>query len=84
MLPGYYSLSSNSMLLYSTASDIRVANVSRIGKASPIIKGLEQGSAVDFLYRKNLICWLDQAVELIQCAYYNGTVVGEKVSTNKQ
>lgn len=67
------------MLLYSTASDIRVANISKTGKVAAIIKGLEQGSAVDFLHSKNLVCWSDQTAELIQCANYNGTSAGEKV-----
>lgn len=77
---GYYSVASNPILLYSTASDIRVANLSRIGKANAIVKGLEQGSAVDFIHRSNLICWSDQTAELIQCMNYNETYSGEKVS----
>ncbi|XP_048481077.1 low-density lipoprotein receptor-related protein 6 [Plutella xylostella] len=78
-LKGYYSVASNTLLLYSTASDIRVANISKPNKVTTIIKGLEQGSAVDFLHRKNLICWSDQTEELIQCTNYNGTSAGEKV-----
>ncbi|XP_026739011.1 low-density lipoprotein receptor-related protein 6 [Trichoplusia ni] len=78
-LKGYYSVSSNPILLYSTASDIRVVNTSKIGKVNTIVKDLEQGSAVDFLHRKDLICWSDQTAELIQCMNYNETHVGEKV-----
>ncbi|XP_039745762.1 low-density lipoprotein receptor-related protein 6 [Pararge aegeria] len=80
-LKGYYSSSSinNPVLLYSTASDIRVANISKSGKINAIIKGLEQGSAVDFLCKKNLICWSDQTAELIQCMEYNNTHSGEKM-----
>ncbi|CAG4941600.1 unnamed protein product [Colias eurytheme] len=78
-LKGYYSSATNPVLLYSTAADIRVGNVSRLSKANPIIKGLEQGSAVDFLHRKDLICWSDQTAELIQCMQYNETYyAGEK------
>lgn len=79
-ITGYYSVASNPILLYSTASDIRVANLSRLGKANAIVKGLEQGSAVDFIHSKNLICWSDQTAELIQCMNYNETFSGEKVS----
>lgn len=78
-LPGYYSSTSNPVLLYSTASDIRVANTSKLGKINAIIKDLEQGSAVDFLCKNNLICWSDQTAELIQCMEYNDTHSGEKV-----
>lgn len=78
-LPGYYSSTSNPVLLYSTASDIRVANISKLGKINSIIKGLEQGSAVDFLCKSNLVCWSDQTAELIQCMEYNETHSGEKV-----
>lgn len=77
--PGYYSTTNNPVLLYSTASDIRVANTSKLGKINVIIKGLEQGSAVDFLHKKNTICWSDQTAELIQCMEYNDTHSGEKV-----
>lgn len=41
---------------------------------------LEQGAAVDFLYKKQLICWSEQIAELIQCMKYNDTYIGEKVS----
>lgn len=81
LISGYYSVSSNPILLYSTASDIRVVNIPKFGKATAIIKDLEQGSAVDFIYRKSLICWSDQTAELIQCMHYNETYSGEKVST---
>ncbi|XP_047545765.1 low-density lipoprotein receptor-related protein 6 [Vanessa atalanta] len=78
-LKGYYSSISNPVLLYTTASDIRVTNTSKLSKINAIIKGLEQGSAVDFLYRKSLVCWSDQTAELIQCMEYNNTHSGEKV-----
>lgn len=52
-----------------------------LSKVNTIVKDLEQGSAVDFLYSKNLICWSDQTAELIQCMKYNETYMGEKVST---
>ncbi|CAG9792217.1 unnamed protein product [Diatraea saccharalis] len=78
-LKGYYSVANNPILLYSTASDIRVANLSRLGKTNIVVKGLEQGSAVDFIYSKNLICWSDQTAELIQCMNYNDTYSGEKM-----
>ncbi|XP_072942283.1 low-density lipoprotein receptor-related protein 6 [Epargyreus clarus] len=77
-LKGYYSTTNNPVLLYSTSTDIRIANTSKLGKVNAIIKGLEQGSAVDFLYRKNLICWSDQTAELIQCMEYNNTHTGDK------
>ncbi|KAJ0179555.1 hypothetical protein K1T71_005267 [Dendrolimus kikuchii] len=78
-LKGYYSVASNPILLFSTASDIRVVNTLRLNKVNTIVKDLEQGSAVDFLYSKNLICWSDQTAELIQCMKYNETYIGEKV-----
>ncbi|XP_013174926.1 PREDICTED: low-density lipoprotein receptor-related protein 6 [Papilio xuthus] len=77
-LKGYYAVPNNPVLLYSTASDIRLLNVSKPGKVNPIIKGLEQGSAVDFLFTKDLICCSDQTAELIQCMTYNETYSGEK------
>ncbi|XP_041973077.1 low-density lipoprotein receptor-related protein 6 [Aricia agestis] len=63
----------NPVLLYSTTYDIRLANTSKLPRIDTVIKGLEQGSAVEFLYRKKLICWSDQNAELIQCAKYNET-----------
>lgn len=78
-LSGYYSSVSNPVLLYSTASNIRIVNTSKLVKYNAIIKGLEQGSAVDFLYRKNLVCWSEQTAELIQCMEYNSTHSGQKV-----
>lgn len=78
-LKGYYSVASNPMLLYSTASDIRVVNTSKLGKVNTIVKDLEQGSAVDFLHSKDLICWSDQTAELIQCVKYNETHIGDKI-----
>lgn len=77
---GFYAVVSNPILLYSTASDIRVVNTSKLSKVNTIVKDLEQGSAVDFLHRKDLICWSDQTAELIQCMSYNETHVGDKVS----
>ncbi|KOB75177.1 Low-density lipoprotein receptor-related protein 6 [Operophtera brumata] len=79
-LRGYYSLPSNPILLYSTTSDIRVSNTSRISKVNTVVNSLEQGAAVDFLHRKQLICWSDQTAELIQCMNYNDTHIGEKVT----
>ncbi|XP_063530568.1 low-density lipoprotein receptor-related protein 6 [Cydia strobilella] len=78
-LKGFYTVASNPVLLYSTGTDIRVANISKPGKVNTIIRGLVQGSAVDFLYKRNLICWSDQTDELIQCMNYNGTHSGEKM-----
>ena len=45
------------------------------------MKDLEQGSAVDFLHSKDLICCSDlrERAELIQCMSYNETHVGDKV-----
>ncbi|XP_060800869.1 low-density lipoprotein receptor-related protein 6 [Amyelois transitella] len=79
-LKGYYSVSSNPILLYSTANDIRVVNIPKFTKATAIVKDLEQGSAVDFIYRKSLICWSDQTAELIQCMHCNETHSGEKMN----
>ncbi|XP_037297388.1 LOW QUALITY PROTEIN: low-density lipoprotein receptor-related protein 6-like [Manduca sexta] len=78
-LKGYYSVASNPILLYSTASDIRIVNTSKLGKVNTIVKDLEHGSAVDFHYRKELVCWSDQNAELIQCMKYNETYIGEKI-----
>lgn len=58
--------------------------MSKPGKVNPIIKGLEQGSAVDFLFIKDLICCSDQTAELIQCMTYNETHSSEKVSLLQQ
>ncbi|XP_049888265.1 low-density lipoprotein receptor-related protein 6 [Pectinophora gossypiella] len=78
-LKDYYTVARNPLLLYSTASDIRVADMSKFPKVNTISKGLQQGSAVDFLHRRDLICWSDQTAELIQCMNYNETYSGEKV-----
>ncbi|XP_059051324.1 low-density lipoprotein receptor-related protein 6 [Achroia grisella] len=78
-LKGYYGVSSNPILLYSTESDIRLVNVQKLGRANAIIKDLKQGSAVDFIHHKSLICWCDQISELIQCMRYNETQPGEKM-----
>ncbi|VVC89823.1 unnamed protein product, partial [Leptidea sinapis] len=78
-LSGCYISTTNLVLLYSTVSDIRVGNISNLNAATPILKELEQGSAVDFVHRKNLICWSDQTAELIQCMHYNDTYVGDKI-----
>ncbi|XP_026326416.1 low-density lipoprotein receptor-related protein 6 [Hyposmocoma kahamanoa] len=82
-LKDYYTEASNPLLLYSTSADIRIIEVSelqpKLTRNDTIVKGLEQGSAVDFLHRKNLICWSDQTAELIQCMSYNKTHSGEKI-----
>ncbi|XP_028025930.1 low-density lipoprotein receptor-related protein 6 [Bombyx mandarina] len=77
-LKGHHTTPSNPILLYSTALDIRMVNTSRLTRITTIAKDLEQGTAVDFHYRKNLICWSDQKPELIQCMNYNETYTGEK------
>lgn len=80
---GFYSHISNPILLYSTEIDIRAANIESYDfnkhmRFTTIIKDLVQGTAVDFLYRKNLVCWSDQTA-VIQCTNFNGTAAGEKV-----
>ncbi|KAJ2950571.1 hypothetical protein O0L34_g8817 [Tuta absoluta] len=78
-LKDYHTVASNPLLLYTTALDIRVGDMTKFTKVNTIIKGLEQGSAVDFLHRKDLICWSDQTAEHIQCMKYNDTYSGDKV-----
>lgn len=65
------------MLLFATNKDIKVANASRTNKVSTIVKDLSQG-AVDFYYERNLICWSDKSLEVIQCMRTNGTSAGER------
>lgn len=63
-------------LLFATSKDIRVANVSSrssSSKATPIVKDLQEGAAVDYHYAKGLVCWTDHGLEMIQCINYNGT-----------
>ena len=54
-----------------------MANASRTNKVSTIVKDLSQG-AVDFYYERNLICWSDKSLEVIQCMRTNGTGAGER------
>lgn len=82
-LKGFYAQISNPLLLYSTTHEIRAVNIESLDftkpkKVSTIVKDLEQSTAVDFLYRRNLVCWSDQ-VAVIQCASYNGSYTGDKM-----
>ncbi|RZF35698.1 hypothetical protein LSTR_LSTR009566 [Laodelphax striatellus] len=66
-------------LIFSTAKDIRIANVSRPTKATTIVKDLEEAYAVDFYHAGSLVCWTDQGLEMIQCMTFNGTHTGPKM-----
>ncbi|XP_039278794.1 low-density lipoprotein receptor-related protein 6 [Nilaparvata lugens] len=66
-------------LIFSTAKDIRIANVSRPTKATTIVKDLEEAYAVDFYHAGSLVCWTDQGLEMIQCMHFNGTNTGPKM-----
>ncbi|XP_015518016.1 low-density lipoprotein receptor-related protein 6 isoform X1 [Neodiprion lecontei] len=66
-------------LLFVTYKDIRVANVSRSNKVSILVKDLSQESAaLDFYYERNLVCWSDSGLEVIQCVNSNSTYTGDK------
>ncbi|XP_050531547.1 low-density lipoprotein receptor-related protein 6 isoform X2 [Daktulosphaira vitifoliae] len=67
-------------LLYTTAKDIRMANMSKLTKINVIIKDLIEGVAIDFYFKDSLICWADHGQESIQCVTYNGTHVANKVA----
>lgn len=65
-------------LLFVTQKDIRMANASRTNKVATIIKDLSEGAALDFYFERELVCWSDSGLEIIQCARTNGTHTGER------
>ncbi|KAG7206637.1 hypothetical protein KM043_000315 [Ampulex compressa] len=67
-------------LLFATHKDIRMANVSRSNKVTTIVKDLSEGAALDFYYERNLVCWSDSGLEMIQCVHSNGTYTGERTT----
>ncbi|XP_066992022.2 low-density lipoprotein receptor-related protein 6 [Anabrus simplex] len=68
-------------LLYTTIKDIRMVTVSGTkARATPIVKDLDGCGAVDYYYKGGLVCWTDQALEMIQCVSYNGTTSGPKMT----
>ncbi|XP_046394159.1 low-density lipoprotein receptor-related protein 6 [Ischnura elegans] len=60
-----------SNLLFSTTKDIRLASAKKNSEATTVIEDLEDGYAIDFYYEGGLICWADQAAEVIECAPFN-------------
>lgn len=60
-------------MLFATNKDIRVANVSRPSKITSIVKDLSEGVTLDFYHERNLVCWSDIGLEMIQCVRANGT-----------
>lgn len=68
------------MVIFATHKDIRMANVSRNNKVSVVVKDLSEGAALDFYYERELICWSDSGLEMIQCSFFNGTYTGEKIT----
>lgn len=71
-------------LLFTTYNDIRLANVYQQNSPPSIevlVKDLSEGSALDFFYEKQLVCWTDQGLETIECMKLNnGTSMGTKYS----
>ncbi|XP_055383334.1 low-density lipoprotein receptor-related protein 6 [Condylostylus longicornis] len=70
-----YALKSPAILLFTTYHDIRIANITPIGSPSVDIlaKDLAEGTAIDFFYEKNLVCWADSSHETIECIHVNST-----------
>ncbi|XP_026681524.1 LOW QUALITY PROTEIN: low-density lipoprotein receptor-related protein 6 [Diaphorina citri] len=66
------------MLLFATSKDIRIANLSRPLKPVTIIKDLEEGAAIDYYYKKSMVCWTDHGTEMISCCTFDGNNVGSK------
>lgn len=66
------------MLLFATSKDIRIANLSRPLKPVTIIKDLEEGAAIDYYYKKSMVCWTDHGTEMISCCTFDGNHVGNK------
>jgi hypothetical protein len=77
----WYALSHHvaaQMLLFATSKDIRIANLSRPLKPVTIIKDLEEGAAIDYYYKKSMVCWTDHGTEMISCCTFDGNNVGSK------
>lgn len=64
-------------LLFTTYHDVRLANITRHnGPPSSIetlAKDLQEAGALDFFYEKQLVCWVDQHLQRIQCMKLNGS-----------
>ncbi|XP_011066151.1 PREDICTED: low-density lipoprotein receptor-related protein 6 isoform X2 [Acromyrmex echinatior] len=76
----FFFCNGSPLLLFGTHKDIRVTNISRSNKVNIIIKDLSEGASLDFFYERELICWSDSNLEMIQCIHYNGTHTGEKIT----
>lgn len=71
-------------LVLTTYRDIRFANITNLDEKpdiSIIINDLSEGTAIDILYEKQLICWSDMEMEIIQCGNVNGSGVKNNVIT---
>uniref|UniRef100_A0A8D8QCE3 Uncharacterized protein n=1 Tax=Cacopsylla melanoneura TaxID=428564 RepID=A0A8D8QCE3_9HEMI len=79
---------SGQMLLFATSKDIRIANLSRPLKPVTLIKDLEEGAAIDYYYKKSLVCWTDHGTEMISCCTFDGNHIGNRhnvsISTSVQ
>uniref|UniRef100_A0A8D8WXU2 Low-density lipoprotein receptor-related protein 6 n=2 Tax=Cacopsylla melanoneura TaxID=428564 RepID=A0A8D8WXU2_9HEMI len=69
---------SGQMLLFATSKDIRIANLSRPLKPVTLIKDLEEGAAIDYYYKKSLVCWTDHGTEMISCCTFDGNHIGNR------
>lgn len=72
------------MLLFATSKDIRIANMSRPLKPVTIIKDLEEGAAIDYYFKKSMVCWTDHGTEMISCCTFDGNHVGNKHNVSMQ
>lgn len=66
----------NSLLLYTTAANIRFINLSGSEKKSHLLysnnKDGNREITFDFHYAKKKICWTNHSYECIQCDGFNG------------
>lgn len=63
-------------LIYNTYNEIRLVRVNStngIVHQETLAQGLLEGTAIDYYYAKQLICWADWAKEKIECMWMNGT-----------
>lgn len=60
-------------VLLGTERDIRLLNGSRKQYTTVIKSVYPQGVVIDYNIEKNIICWIDNKLEILQCRKLNGT-----------
>ncbi|XP_075213619.1 low-density lipoprotein receptor-related protein 4-like [Lycorma delicatula] len=59
-------------LLFANRVDIRQVSLNNL-KYTAILKGLHNAIALDYHYKKSLVFWSDVSMDVIRCAFVNGT-----------